>query len=163
VDIHACMDNWRLTSKNHGYPCWYPSIFGNPCMDLLWILGPGMLYFFTVQFLSYNVIYFFAGHPLILLASRNLISLTESLPFFSVPIKEIYHKRNNRVESQISKRKTHHGFVDDDAWLVSLESPLERLHINNCLSAVQNSSRHLTPENPKNELLTSELKRRAPI
>ena len=84
-------------------------------MDLLWILGPGMLYFFTVQFLSYNVIYFFAGHPLILLASRNLISLTESLPFFSVPIKEIYHKRNNRVESQISKRKTHHGFVDDDA------------------------------------------------
>jgi len=41
VDIHACMDNWRMTSKNHGYPCWYPWIFGNPCMDLLWILGPG--------------------------------------------------------------------------------------------------------------------------
>jgi len=41
VDIHACMDNWRLTSKNHGYPCWYPWIFGNPWMDLLRILGPG--------------------------------------------------------------------------------------------------------------------------
>jgi len=41
VDIHACIDNWRLTSKKHGYPCWYPWIFGNPCMDLLWILGPG--------------------------------------------------------------------------------------------------------------------------
>jgi len=28
VDIHTCMDNWRLTSKNHGYPCWYPWNFG---------------------------------------------------------------------------------------------------------------------------------------
>ena len=35
------MDNWRLTSKNHGYPCGYPWIFGNTCMDMLWILGPG--------------------------------------------------------------------------------------------------------------------------
>jgi len=43
VDIHACVDNWRPTSKNHGYPCWYPGIFGNPCMALLWILGPGTL------------------------------------------------------------------------------------------------------------------------
>jgi len=43
VDIHAWMDNWRLTSKNHGYPCWYPWIFGNPCMDLLWIFGPWYL------------------------------------------------------------------------------------------------------------------------
>ena len=41
VDIHACMDNWRLASKNHGYPCWYPWIFWNSCMDLLWILGLG--------------------------------------------------------------------------------------------------------------------------
>jgi len=41
VDIHTCMDNWRLTSKNHGYPCWYPWIFENPCVDMLWILGPG--------------------------------------------------------------------------------------------------------------------------
>jgi len=29
VDIHACMDNWRLISKKYVYPCWYPSIFGN--------------------------------------------------------------------------------------------------------------------------------------
>ena len=43
VDISDCMDNWRLTSKYHGYPCRYPWIFGNPCMDLLWILGPGFL------------------------------------------------------------------------------------------------------------------------
>jgi len=39
VDIHACINNWRLTSKNHGYPCWYPWIVGKPCMDLLWILS----------------------------------------------------------------------------------------------------------------------------
>jgi len=32
------------TSENHGYPCRYPSIFGNnPCMGLLWILGPGLV------------------------------------------------------------------------------------------------------------------------
>jgi len=35
------MDNWRLTSKNHGYSCWYSWVCGNPCMDMLWILGPG--------------------------------------------------------------------------------------------------------------------------
>jgi len=27
VDIHTCVDNWRLTSKNHGYQCWYPRNF----------------------------------------------------------------------------------------------------------------------------------------
>jgi len=43
------MDNWRLTPKNHGYPCWYPWIFGNTCMDLLWILGPGFTYHFWNQ------------------------------------------------------------------------------------------------------------------
>jgi len=36
-----CMDNWRLTSKYHWYSYWYPWIVGNPCMDMLWILGPG--------------------------------------------------------------------------------------------------------------------------
>ena len=41
VDIHTFMYNWRLTSENHGYPCWYLRIFGNPCMDMLWTLGPG--------------------------------------------------------------------------------------------------------------------------
>jgi len=41
VDIHTCMDNWRVTWENHGYPCWHPWIFWNPCMDVLWILGPG--------------------------------------------------------------------------------------------------------------------------
>jgi len=41
VDIHTCMDSWRLTSKNHGYLCWYPCVFGNPCMDVLGILGLG--------------------------------------------------------------------------------------------------------------------------
>jgi len=41
MDIHTCMDNWRLTSKNHGYPCRYPRIFGNPGMDMQWIFGPG--------------------------------------------------------------------------------------------------------------------------
>jgi len=42
MDIRAFIDNWRLTFKNHGYPYWYPWIFGNPCMDLPWILGPGL-------------------------------------------------------------------------------------------------------------------------
>jgi len=41
VDIHTYLDNWRLTSKNHEYPYWYPWIFWYPCMDMLWILGPG--------------------------------------------------------------------------------------------------------------------------
>jgi len=41
VDIHTGMDNWRLSSENHGYPCLYPCIFLYPCMDMLWILGPG--------------------------------------------------------------------------------------------------------------------------
>jgi len=41
VEIHTCVNNWRLTFKIHGYPCWYPWIFGNPCTDMLWILGPG--------------------------------------------------------------------------------------------------------------------------
>ena len=27
--ISTCMDNWRPTSKNHRYPCWYPWIFEN--------------------------------------------------------------------------------------------------------------------------------------
>jgi len=35
VDIRTCMDNWILTSKNHGYPYWEPWNFGNPCMDML--------------------------------------------------------------------------------------------------------------------------------
>jgi len=48
-DIRGWISMWistlgRLVSKNHEYPCWYPSIFGNPCMDLLWVLGPGNLY-----------------------------------------------------------------------------------------------------------------------
>jgi len=29
-------------------PCWYPWIFGNPCMDLLWILGPGSRWYFRM-------------------------------------------------------------------------------------------------------------------
>jgi len=39
VDIHTCMGNWRLTFKNPGYQCWYPSIFGYPCIDMLYIYG----------------------------------------------------------------------------------------------------------------------------
>ena len=27
MDIHKSMDNWRVISKKHGYPCWYPWIF----------------------------------------------------------------------------------------------------------------------------------------
>ena len=33
------IEGWH--PKNHRYPCWYPWIFINPWMDLLWILGPG--------------------------------------------------------------------------------------------------------------------------
>jgi len=43
ISIWIFMLVWIIedTSKNHRYPCWYPWIFVNPCMDLLWILGPG--------------------------------------------------------------------------------------------------------------------------
>ena len=30
------IEDWH---KNNGYPCWYPWTFGNPCMDMLWILS----------------------------------------------------------------------------------------------------------------------------
>jgi len=44
--IHTCMYNWRLTSKNHRYLWWYSWIFGNPCMDMLWILGRGQSFLY---------------------------------------------------------------------------------------------------------------------
>jgi len=29
-NIYTCMDDWRLISKNHEYPCWYPWSFVSP-------------------------------------------------------------------------------------------------------------------------------------
>jgi len=49
MDIPAWVSMWIFTLvwilkdniQKSWISCWYPWIFGNPCLDMLWILGPG--------------------------------------------------------------------------------------------------------------------------
>jgi len=57
MDIRAWISLWistlvwiiEDTSKNYGYLYWYPRIFGNPFIDMLWILGPGKVSYYLKQ------------------------------------------------------------------------------------------------------------------
>ena len=53
MDIRTWMDNWRLSSKNYVYSCWYPWIFGNSCMDMLRISGTTAYVLQTFGYIRY--------------------------------------------------------------------------------------------------------------